>query len=102
MYIHISYKLYLWIININVITKFKKFWSNNTIYINAKNFCFNNIKNDDTKALFNLGRCLVSEKEYLEGAIFFTKAIEYNDTEPYYYLHRGDAYEALGFMELAA
>ena len=48
-----------------------------------------------------MGRCLVKLNEFLESAIYFTRAIEINEFEPIYYLHRGDAYEAIGFMELA-
>lgn len=51
---------------------------------------------------FNLGRSLVLQKNYLEGAIYFTKAIEINPAEPFYYLHRGDSYEQLGLIELAS
>ena len=49
-----------------------------------------------------MGRCLVREKDFLEAAIYFTRAIEINEAEPFYYLHRADTYESLGFVELAS
>lgn len=39
--------------------------------------------------------------EHLEAAVYFTKAIELDPVQPYYFLHRGEAYEHLGFVELA-
>ena len=41
------------------------------------------------------------QNNYIEAAIYFTKAIETKSDEAYYYLHRGDCYETLGFVELA-
>lgn len=52
-------------------------------------------------ACFELGKCLAISKSYLEATIYFTKAIDINGKVPDYYLHRGDSYEALGFMKLA-
>lgn len=40
-------------------------------------------------------------KSYLEATVYFGKAIQINPKIGDYYLHRGDSYEALGFMKLA-
>jgi len=52
-------------------------------------------------ACFELGKCLAICKSYLEATIYFTKSIDINPKIADYYLHRGDSYEALGFMKLA-
>lgn len=44
---------------------------------------------------------MTREKDFTEATMYFSKAIELNGDEAYYYLHRGDCYEGLGFMELS-
>jgi tetratricopeptide (TPR) repeat protein len=58
-------------------------------------------KNVSDTANYELGKCLAIAKSYLEATVYFSKAIEINPKVAEYFLHRGDSYEALGFMKLA-
>lgn len=40
-------------------------------------------------------------KDYLDSVVFFGRAIELDETEGNFYLHRADAYEALGFVDMS-
>ncbi|KAL4477012.1 hypothetical protein ABPG72_011709 [Tetrahymena utriculariae] len=57
--------------------------------------------NEEPKAFFNIATCLVKQKEYLDSLVYFGRAIELDETEPVYYLHRADANEALGFVDMS-
>jgi len=45
--------------------------------------------------------CLVKLGEPLDSVVYFGRAIELDETQGVYYLHRGDAYDSLGFVDLS-
>jgi tetratricopeptide (TPR) repeat protein len=44
---------------------------------------------------------LCESKEYVDGSIHFSRAIELDPHNPIYYVHRADAYDAQHLTELA-
>lgn len=62
---------------------------------------FDFVIKEEAKAFFNIGICLVKLGEYLDSVVYFGRAIELDETEGIFYLHRADAYELLGFVDMS-
>lgn len=44
---------------------------------------------------------MVRQNELLDSVVYFGRAIELDDREGTYYLHRAETYESLGFVDMA-